>query len=107
MQALLTIQRNEPATEKELPPPCFLAKARRGVDNYTVRLRVKGIILSLFYFANLLLKTRPKKRLTILCGCGYNIRRFLRFLIFWLYKNLFAGWFYRSANVEITTQNHF
>ena len=41
----------------------------------------------------------------ILCGCGYNIRRLLRKFIFWLYKILFAGRFYRSVVLTVVTQN--
>jgi IS5 family transposase len=43
----------------------------------------------------------------LLSGCGYNIRRLLRFLLFWLYKNLFVGRFYCSADLVIVTQKHF
>jgi IS5 family transposase len=56
---------------------------------------------------NYLLGIEGDKINAILCGCGYNIRRLLRALIFWLRKILFVGSFYRSANLVITTQNQF
>jgi len=40
---------------------------------------------------NYLLGTEGDRLNAILCGCGYNIRRLLRYLIFWLYKILFAS----------------
>jgi IS5 family transposase len=43
----------------------------------------------------------------ILCGCGYNIRRLLRFIIFWLYRIVFIVRFYRSVHLATVTQNLF
>lgn len=56
---------------------------------------------------NYLLGAEGDKVNAILCGCGYNIRRLLRAFIFWLRKILFAGRFYRSADLAIITQNQF
>jgi IS5 family transposase len=56
---------------------------------------------------NYLLGVEGDKISAILCGCGYNIRRLLRFFIFWLYKKLFVGWFYYPVNLAIVTQNRF
>lgn len=56
---------------------------------------------------NYLLGVEGDKINAILCGCGYNIRRLLRFFIFWLYKKLFVGWFYYPVNLAIVTQNRF
>jgi len=56
---------------------------------------------------NYLLGTEGDKINALLSGCGYNIRRLLRFFLFWLYKNLFVGRFYCSADLVIVTQNHF
>ena len=56
---------------------------------------------------NYLLGVEGDKINAILCGCGYNIRRLLRFFIFWLYKKLFVGWFYYPVNLASVTQNRF
>jgi IS5 family transposase len=40
---------------------------------------------------NYLLGIEGDKINALLCGCGYNIRRLLRFIVFWLYKILFVG----------------
>jgi IS5 family transposase len=52
---------------------------------------------------NYLLGVEGDKINAILCGCGYNIRRLLRAFILWLYRILFAGRFYRSSNLVVTT----
>jgi len=52
---------------------------------------------------NYLLGTEGDKINALLSGCGYNIRRLLRFIVFWLYKNLFVGRFYCSADLVIVT----
>lgn len=39
---------------------------------------------------NYLLGTEGDKINALLCGCGYNIRRLLRFFIFWLYEIVFG-----------------
>lgn len=54
---------------------------------------------------NYLLGVEGDKINAILCSCGYNIRRLLRAIVFWLYKNLFVGRFYRSVNLAIIAQN--
>ena len=55
---------------------------------------------------NYLLGVEGDKINAILCGCGYNIRRLLRFFIFWLYRYLFVGRYYCLANLAIVTQKH-
>jgi len=56
---------------------------------------------------NYLLGAEGDKINALLSGCGYNIRRLLRFLLFWLYKNLFVGRFCCSTDLTIVTQNSF
>jgi IS5 family transposase len=52
---------------------------------------------------NYLLGIEGDKINALLCGCGYNIRRLLRFIVFWLYKILFVGRFNRSFSLTIST----
>ena len=56
---------------------------------------------------NYLLGVEGDKINALLCGCGYNIRRLLRYIIFWLYKILVVGRFRYPANLVVTTQNQF
>jgi IS5 family transposase len=52
---------------------------------------------------NYLLGIEGDKINALLCGCGYNIRRLLRFIVFWLYKILLVGRFNRSFSLTIST----
>jgi len=54
---------------------------------------------------NYLLGVEGDKINAVLCGCGYNIRRLLRAILFWLYKIMFVGRFYCSTELLIITQN--
>jgi len=54
---------------------------------------------------NYLLGVEGDKINAVLCGCGYNIRRLLRAILFWLYKIMFVGRFYCSTELVIITQN--
>lgn len=51
---------------------------------------------------NHLLGVEGDKVNAILCGCGYNIRRLLRVLTFWLYKIISGRWFACPAGLTIT-----
>lgn len=50
---------------------------------------------------NYLLGVEGDRINAILCGCGYNIRRLLRFFIFWLYRFLFVGRYYCPVNTAV------
>ena len=50
---------------------------------------------------NYLLGVEGDRINAILCGCGYNIRRLLRFFIFWLYRFLFVGRCYCPVNTTV------
>ena len=56
---------------------------------------------------NYLLGTEGDRINALLCGCGYNIRRLLRYFIFWLYRILFVVRFFAQSSLAIVTQNQF
>jgi len=72
-----------------------------------VRKSKQALVMHSRLARNYLLGSEGDRVNAILCGCGYNIRRLLRAIIFWLWRVLLFGRFCHRGALTIMTDESF